>query len=398
MYEQQLKKSREERLTFIETLFICFCLMPFLIPNPIVVTNIQPYAALFGTLVILKQRYLRTRSWSYEVTAIGTFIVAIFVLLFGTINVSAFRAVYNYYAVAVVPVATIFVIRKIGAYPEKLVKGLILVWFAVSSVQMFVYRGFMTQLIGGVRWSEGYRGVVGLASEPSFLGIASFFFLHMVQQFKTKRLLFTALVLIMGVLYAQSAMGVLFIAGFLAIFLLEEAEGWRGIAVWAAATIGVVVFLILLDTTLANTRISEIYHSFINGGMDELSEDVSAGNRMDSITEALSNAFNNFLLPMGFQMRIGSGYGGFLCELGFFSIPIMIWISWGMALSFPKKHCRMLYFIVVTILLFNNTQIGNPMMLFVIGSNIALCEIRRSNHQSNVIQPVGNMLKGGVAG
>ena len=395
MYEQQIKKEYGGKLTFIDVIFICFCLMPFLIPNPIIVTNIQPYAAIFGTLVIVMQRYLRLKLLSYELTALATVVVAIFVLLFGQINIAAFRAVYNYYAVAVVPWAAILVIRKIGVYPEKLVKGLILVWFAVATVQIFVYRGFMTQLIGGVRWSEGYRGVVGLASEPSFLGVASFFFLHMVQRFRTKKLLYTALVLVMGILYAQSAMGVLFIAGFLAVFLLEVAEGWKGVAVWIAAVIAVIVFLILLETVLANTRMSHIYHDFMDGGVDELSEDVSAGNRMDSITNALSDAFNNFLLPLGFQSRIGSGYGGFLCELGFFSIPIMIWISCGMSLAFQKKHCRFLYFIVVTILLFNNTQIGNPMMLFVIGSNIAMTEKQEwLPHEPTQV----NLLRGGSAG
>ena len=389
MYELESKKKSGGRLTILDGLFVFFCLMPFLIPNPVIVTNIQPYAAMFGTLIVFGQRVWRFKTFSYEPVALATFVVAVFVLLLGQINMSAFRAVYNYYAVVIVPWAAILLVRKLGGYPERLVKTLILVWFAVATVQIFVYRGFMTQLIGGVRWSEGYRGVVGLASEPSFLGVACFFFLHMVQQFKTKRGLFTILVLVMGMMYAQSAMGILFIAGFAAVYLLEVAEGWKGIAIWIAAVLAVVVFLGLLDTVIANTRMSEIYHDFMDGGMDEISEDVSAGNRMDSISEALSNAFNNFLLPLGFQRRIGSGYGGFLCELGFFAIPIMIWISRGMSLTFKKKHCRALYFIVVTILLFNNTQIGNPMMLFLIGANIAIRE-KEAADAKNVVPEIGD--------
>ena len=376
MRNERIDRCGMKKLSFIELLFICFCFLPFLFPNPIVVTNIQPYAVILGVLVILKRPNLQIKVVSFEAVSMMTCLVAMFVLVCGNINASAFRAFYNHAAVMVVPWAAILVVRKHSVCPEGLVKGLILAWFAVSTVQMFVYRGFMTQIIGGVRWSESYRGVVGLASEPSFLGIAGFFFLHMVQQFKKQRLLYTVLVLVMGVLYAQSAMGILFIAGFFAVYLLEVAEGWKGFAIWAATVVAVIVFLTLLDTVFANTRMSEIYHSFMDGGMDEISEDVSSVNRMDAIFNAITDAFNNFLLPLGFQKRIGSGYGGFLCELGFFAIPIMFAISRAMALTFRKKHCQILYFIVVTVLLFNNTQIGNPMMLFVVGSNVALAEKR----------------------
>lgn len=34
-------------------LFLFFCCIPFLFPNPIVKTNNQPYAAILGTLVLL---------------------------------------------------------------------------------------------------------------------------------------------------------------------------------------------------------------------------------------------------------------------------------------------------------------------------------------------------------
>ena len=65
-------------------------------------------------------------------------------------------------------------------------------------------------------------------------------------------------------------------------------------------------------------------------------------------------------------------YGGFLCELGLFSLPILVSISAVMAKTFEKKFSRVAYFILVTALLLNNTQIGNPLLLFVLGMNVAL--------------------------
>ncbi len=369
--EKRLTGNDVIRLSVLEALFIAFCLLPFIIPNPIVVTNIQPYAAIFGTMVIF-QRSMKFSAYSFEFLSILTFIVALMVFVIGEISVSAIRALYNYYAVMIVPLATIVTFRSWKRFPEKLVKALITIWFLVSSVQFFIYRGFLTQIIGGVRWSESYRGVVGLASEPSFLGIACFYFLHMIRYFKTKKLVFTLMTLVMGVVYAQSAMGVLFIAAYFAVYLLDEAKGWRGILIWLAAVLAIVIFIVLLNTVLVGTRLHALYESFMEGGMESLTEDSSTSNRINSMQEAMQEAFGNYLLPKGFQGRIGSGFGGFLCELGLFSIPILIGISHAMSWTFEKKVTKVLYFIVVTLLLFNNTQLGNPLLLFVVGANMQL--------------------------
>ncbi len=64
------------------------------------------------------------------------------------------------------------------------------------------------------------------------------------------------------------------------------------------------------------------------------------------------------------------GYGGFLCELGLFSLPILFSISLAMSKTFKKKGSKILYFIVITILLFNNTQIGNSLLLIVLAMNL----------------------------
>ena len=57
-------------------------------------------------------------------------------------------------------------------------------------------------------------------------------------------------------------------------------------------------------------------------------------------------------------------------ELGFFAIPIILMISSAMAKTFRKPRSRIAYFIVVTLLLLNNTQMGNPLLLMVVGINL----------------------------
>jgi hypothetical protein len=177
---------------------------------------------------------------------------------------------------------------------------------------------------------------------------------------------------IMGVLYAQSAMGIIFIAAFLAVYLVDALNTRVGKYIWTVAVVGVIAFFIILNTVLVDTRIYELYNKLVSGGSDGLLSDNSASIRFNAVIRAITNAFDNYLMPMGYGERIGSGYGGFLCELGLFSLPILASISAVIAKTFEKKFSRVAYFILVTALLLNNTQIGNPLLLFVLGMNVAL--------------------------
>lgn len=367
--------NRNNKLKITDSLFIIFCLFPFVIPNPIVTTNIQPYAALFGTVVIVRELiiknklYIKGKAYFFGVSWL-TLLVSLLVLFINDITVNSFRAFFNYYSVAIVPLALYLVLYRVGAFPEKFIKSLIVIWFIVSSIQFFVDRGFLTSIIGGVRYSYSYRGVVGLASEPSFLGIACFYFLHMIMRFKKNQMVFFAITLIMGIVYAQSMMGVLFIGSFVLLYLLDMTNTRKGFYIWMGAVISIVIFIILLNTVLIETRLYQLFSLFIREGIEGVLNDASAGARYDSLTDAISDSFSNYLLPLGYVKRIGSGYGGFLCELGLFALPILWCISLIMSRTFKKRATQILYFIVVTILLFNNTQIGNPLLLFVISTNL----------------------------
>ena len=120
-------------LTVLEVLFISFCLMPFLFPNPIVTTDVQPYAALLGTVVILKYlflnraRLLKRDFYSikgnlFQTIAFLTLLVSVVILFVGGITIGGLRAVYNYYAVAIIPCATVLVMKRLREFPEKWIK------------------------------------------------------------------------------------------------------------------------------------------------------------------------------------------------------------------------------------------------------------------------------------
>ena len=383
---KKLNKVRElesgKSLSMLDVFFLFFCLMPFVFPNPIVTTDVQPYAALLGTVVILKYLYLnRARLLKrdfysikgnlFQTIAFLTLIVSIVILFVGGITIGGLRAVYNYYAVAIIPCATVLVMKRLREFPERLVKCLILIWVAVSAIQLVIFRGFLTGIISGARWDSSWRGVIGLASEPSYLGIACFYFLHLIQHFKKHQLLFVGLVLFAGLVCAQSAMGIIFIVPFIAVYLIDTNKKFFGVPLWCFALGIVAVFVIFLTTVLAGTRLHNLFMKVVTGGIGGLLEDPSVKIRLRAITRALNNAFSNFLLPMGYTRRIGSGVGGFICELGFFALPVIFAVGWAMSYTFRKRISRIIYFALSIILLLNNTQMGNPLLLIVLGVNLA---------------------------
>jgi len=294
--------------------------------------------------------------------------VAIFV--FSGMTMNAIRALFNYYSVVVIPVAMCFVLRSYHVFPEKIVKACIMLWFGVCTIQFFVSRTFALTLVSGARYGVTYRGICGLASEPSFLGIACFYMLHLIRKFKKGQALYTIIVVIMGTLYAQSAMGIIFIVAYWVVYLLDMTTSKKGIWIWGGTVAAVMVGGYVLMNVLEGTRIHQLVTRFMSDGSSSVFADASVNTRANSITNALKDALNAFLMPQGFGARIGSGYGGFLCELGFFSIPALWLISNMMSKCFRQKMSQLLYFVVVTVLLFNNTQVGNPLLLMIVGMNM----------------------------
>ena len=175
----------------------------------------------------------------------------------------------------------------------------------------------------------------------------------------------------MGTIYAQSMMGMIFIFAFFIVYIINNLNSIKGILVCMILIVFMIVGYYLLYKYATDIRLFQILDTLFNQGIIDLyNEDMSTQNRWNAIINSLDSSINNFLLPQGYGDRIGSGYGGLLTELGWFGLIEIIVISWGMSLQYRKKFIRIIYFAVISILLFSNTQIGNPQLLFVLGINI----------------------------
>ena len=296
-------------------------------------------------------------------------LVATIVAFFTGFSISTFRGYFNHLSILVIPVASYIILRTRG-FEERLIKSIILIWFFVSVIQIAFYRGFFAEYIGSPNWASTARGVIGLASEPSFLGITCFYFLNLAKRFKSRRTLFFVLITVMGVVLAQSAVGIVFIAAFWFAFMFEELNFRRGFLIFACLVAAGVLGYFFLSKFGSGTRLFALINTFLSSGLGDLyANDESFRNRMNAVARALNSSVDAYFLPQGFGSRIGSGYGGILCEIGFFSVIQMVVVSLGMARTFSKRSAQVVFFIAITLLLFSNTQIGNPQLLLVVGLN-----------------------------
>ena len=139
------KYSAKEILCY---LFLIFSFIPFLFPNPIVKTNIQPYAALIGTVILLFHfgtLFKTVQSRNLALILGSTFAVALVVTFALGASIEALRGAYNYFALFIIPCATVIVMDILDDFPEVLFKTMIILWFAVATIQFFVFRGVWEQ-------------------------------------------------------------------------------------------------------------------------------------------------------------------------------------------------------------------------------------------------------------
>lgn len=381
--EKMMGETNFDLTRAIAPLFIFFCMCPFLLPIPGLDTNMQMYACLFGIMVILLNFRKFMQSVNEELVFAGLLLclcVATLVAVFSGLSISTFRGYFNHLSILVIPVAA-YIVLKVRGFDEKLIKSIILIWFSVSLIQLIFYRGFLAEYIGSPNWASTARGVIGLASEPSFLGITCFYFLNLAKKFESRRTFFLVLITVMGVVLAQSAVGIVFIAAFWFAFLFEELDIRKGLFILIGLVVVAVLGYIILSKFGNGTRLFVLLNTFLNSGLGDLyANDESFRNRMNAVVRALSSSTDAYFLPQGFGNRIGSGYGGILCEIGFFSLIQMVVVSLGMARTFSRRPAQIVFFVMVTLLLFSNTQIGNPQLLLVVGLNYGF--YRRSHEPS----------------
>lgn len=362
-----------------------FSFFPFLKIIPIA-SDMQPYALVFAIVYLLFAGKVFISEFHIKLSPV--LLIVFFMLMVPalfvntTVWIGMLRKSFNYISFFFVSLAVYNSLKRTNGLNEKLVKCFICLWSLVSLIQLTYNKYFLSVLVSNFRTSPT-RGVNGLASEPSFYGYMAIFFLILSYNFKKQKRFYQVQCVLQIVIFAQSAVSVVYLAVFFVAFLLEAfyksfkkpKSLWKTLLAVGAVLIGIFSFLKIANTSLQNTRMVELLQKIavswknIHTVQDVYLLDQSVGERVDAIVTAFSLFAENYAFPQGFLYgditgRIMSGYGVALYELGFFGLAMICIISIVLYKGFENGFVIL---VSVTAMMFSAVQFGTPMFAFICG-------------------------------
>lgn len=367
--------------TFEELVIYTLCFFPFIrFPFLKIGTDVQPFAVIFASFALVIDCVKTNKIKITKHIKLFTFIFvwASIILLYSLLSDASFFSIIRSYMSYISIVVISLVVNKMLTYRrginENLIKKIINVWLLVGIIQKKFWPSFATWIVSNARTTEG-RGVISLASEPSFYGYMCFFMLLFVMKFKEKRTVYIINLLFQITILAQSSVTIVYLAVLIMVAALYYFFNGNVKINLSILSIGACILLILFYYVQYhhNSRMTYLLYSFFNiRSLDDLGnlveKDESIQTRMYYIIYCLSEFAKYKGLPHGYisTERIESGYGAMLYELGFIGLFFIIGI-WIIIYKGNKKTMSFIVATSFTIILFSAIQMSLPLIGFYIG-------------------------------
>lgn len=389
--QPECSEKRSSGLKFVGWLFFVFALFPAVsvIPLPIQ-TDTQPTALLLAALVFLVGRRvaLPLPVWTLLVPFVG----ALILFIAGGLTINGVRSMLGYTTVFIVAAATLVLAANDIRLSDKLLDYSVYVWTFVGAVQALLWRPFMTFFVAASRMPDAARGVASLSNEPSLYAMTMVFFIIFYFMRKREQSFPVFLCMVQIILFARSALGVLFVLMMLGLYALLRLSAPKAIvAVLALFAVSFVLFMYGGDL-LAGTRIGGLLLILRKSPQQILLLDQSVSTRFTSIYYSLKGAIESAFVPHGFGAwgdyaytqdmiykgifssdvdvtRIMSGYGSALFEMGLvgFTIPILITVGVVKSVWRNSPARAVSFLLVVHLLLLSPVPLSFPLVGLMIG-------------------------------
>lgn len=342
---------------FVSLLFFAAVMFPFLKVLPIE-SDTQPYALVMSAVLVLAAREWRL-PWEIALLFI-VFCYSLGAALLGSVGSMAVRSIANYASLFFISYAAYLALCHSGELFPRVLKYVVVTWFAVGLIQTFVYPEFLVFLTPRALGTTGYggRGAVGLSPEPSHYGTFCLLLLVLVfvmrgRQLSERETRWLAGALIFQLLiFSRSAMAALIfvlIAGWFLIVHLSTALRVFYVLVGLLAAGGIGAIAVGSGAiSLDGSRMTSLIGQVIENPRLVLLVDGSVNDRVFHIVFTVVAFVENWFLPRGYTSwieymdigvqrfqpyawhvtttRIMSGYGAPLFELGFIGalIPLIV--------------------------------------------------------------------------
>lgn len=369
--------------------FLFFGFFPYLFPIGLN-TDLQPYALICSILILIIYPLSINKTTIIYVfntlIAITIFIVSI---IFYGYSFDMIRSLANYISLLSITLATYSILKNTNIDIIKLLYLFLLLNIIISLIQLLVHREFAYSFISQPRTST-VRGVVGVASEPTFFAINLLFYSLIASlynhKYSKKIIIFSLLLIIFA---SQSTMVILYLLIF--IFLHVTFESNLKIKFITTFLLSVLIIITLnLDINI-EYRSLNIINKIINEPSN-LFNDISIHQRAVDIIFSLYGFITNIGFPhlwgrWGIELhemvlnfpwanqpwislgnRIMSGYGAALYELGIIgALYIYVLINLHKKLyknNNPRFYVRTIFIIL---LMLSSVQLSNPLYSIYIG-------------------------------
>ncbi len=374
---------------WLDFLLYLTCCLPFLRILPIE-SDMQPYSFVVAFIYLLVHRrelsiprFHKITFWLFALIAV---IAGVQLVLDRDLSLMMLiRKVYNYAALYFVSLALVNSIVRTDGLKESWVKFFILLWLVVGVIQLVFDREFLSFLVSNYRTNK-IRGVCCLASEPSFYGYVMVFFFVLSHEFKRGRLLFQSICIFQVVALAQSAVSFVYLVVFVLMFVVSEIVNFRHynkqqrivrLLIAAGCIVLGTVAVLVVFKTMRNTRFVQIWVNLFTrlSEIDSMAAfhmvDGSIAMRIESIYLSFRGFIENWGLPKGFgpvifdgidYVRIMSGYGAMIYELGVLGVALVALISRELIRGLKNG---LVFGVSVCICMFSAIQPGSPMFIFV---------------------------------
>lgn len=386
-----------------QILLYAFCFFPFVKFLPLGLNlDTQPWALVWSCIFIVKKiinekKLILPKKFLYLIAfALGNvLIVIVFDPWLPKDNLSmstniTYTSIRNLLSVASMLIITYAVYSDciINGFKEKYIKVIINIWLIVGLVQKYITREFLYFIVANARTSSN-RGVVALASEPSFYGYMCVFMLLFVYDFKKDKLFYIINLIVQIVLLAESTNTLLFLACvvfFLVIKAISLANRKTVMKYIGIGVTGVIVCSIVfkqvilkmqgqrmvnfLNIILSKTNLSNKINVFLNDG--------SVAKRLWNITEPLGAFVRDYGLPHGIEtVRDISGFAGYIYQYGVGGVIVIILIIILIRKGYSSKEIGKSFAYSFTAIMFIGIQMTSPIVWFFVGYCMARKNLKK---------------------
>lgn len=365
-----------------EIVFYIFCFFPFISLTGNSSHDVQPYCLVYTIFLFAIEcvcggiRVNKTMRNLYLTIILGIVMGMLVTIILNGFNFSGvLRYLATYCGLILISYMSYTICVKNNGLDEKLIKACINIWLIVGMIQLFMPGEVISAIVANARTSNN-RGVVSMASEPSFYGYMCIFLGLFVLEFSSQRVIYMINLLFQIIFLAKSSVTMLYLIilfGLIGLHFIGKAsikKKLMSVSVLCCTVWGVGELIRHIDS---NQRMV-IFLTVLYSGNDfftiisQLGMDGSISIRFYNVWICIQGFISYVGFPHGFRTgKIQSGYGSMLYTMGWIGAIIIFLIYQLVGSAYRNKMAKSVIPVFLTIILFSAIQLSNPVIGFLIG-------------------------------